>query len=315
MTPLFRNPAPTASLPRMNSTTLRIYLQGSMLDTSRAGTFNFMNVLKAAVESAGWQVEFHETGNAARRKAPRLDGYALYHMEPPTHDRALTFRRAYHYPFWQIEPVSQRWRFHVAKSRFDPLSVDPDQARAFTDRLRARVLPGPPAQRGRTVLVPLQGHIRRCRSFQTMSPIEMLAATAATGHPVTATLHPGEVYDDADMHALEKLAAQHPNLTLGGDTAAILRDCAFVVTQNSAVAFDGYLLGKPAVLFGQIDFHHIALNVADLGAERALTMATTHQPDFEAYLYWFLQPNSVNASRPDAGQKILAQMRRGGWSI
>ena len=88
----------------MNATTLRIYLQGNMLDTSRAGTFNFMNVLRAAVEGAGWRVEFHETGPEARHLAPRLDGYALYHMEPPTHDRALTFRRAYHYPFWQIEP-------------------------------------------------------------------------------------------------------------------------------------------------------------------------------------------------------------------
>ena len=51
----------------MNATTLRIYLQGNMLETSRAGTFNFMNVLKVAVEDAGWRVEFHETCPEARR--------------------------------------------------------------------------------------------------------------------------------------------------------------------------------------------------------------------------------------------------------
>ena len=299
----------------MTATTLRIYLQGNMLETSRAGTFNFMNVLRIAVEGAGWQVEFHETGPAARRNAPQLDGYALYHMEPPTHDRALTFRRAYHYPFWQIEPVPQRWRFHVAQSRFEPLSIDPTEAHTFADRLRDRVLPGPAPRRGSTVLVPLQGHIRRCRSFQTESPVQMLAATAATGRPTVTTLHPGEIYDDADMQALDKLAARHPNLTIGGNTAASLRDCAFVVTQNSAVAFDGYILGKPAVLFGQIDFHHIGLKVADLGAEQALALAASHQPEFEAYLYWFLQQQSINASRPDAGDQILAKMRRGGWPI
>ena len=201
----------------MNATTLRIYLQGNMLETSRAGTFNFMNVLKVAVEDAGWRVEFHETGPEARHLAPRLDGYALYHMEPPTHDRALTFRRAYHYPFWQIEPVPQRWRVHVARSRFDPQGINPKEARDFADRLRERVLPGSAPRRDGPVLVPLQGHIRRCRSFQTMSPVEMLAAT--------------------------------------------------------------------------------------------------HQPDFDAYLYWFLQQNCVNASRADAGEQILAQMRRGGWPI
>jgi hypothetical protein len=295
---------------------LRIYLAGNMLHTSRAGTFNFMNVLRAAVEGAGWRIEFHETGPDARRRAPDLDGYALFHLEPPTHDGALTFRRAYHYPFWQIAPVPQRWRFHSALSPFEAQKIEPEPAHRFADNLRNRVIPGPEPRRGDRVLVPLQGHIRQCRSFQTMSPVEMLATTAAaTPRPVIATLHPNEVYDDKDMQALNDLAARHANLTIGGDTTTILRDCAFVVAQNSAVAFDGYLLGKPAVLFAQIDFHHIALNVADLGAEQALALAETHAPDFDRYLYWFLQEQCINASRPDAGHQILTQMRRGGWPI
>ena len=313
---LFHLQRPAASLRRMNhAPILRIYLQGDMLKTSRAGTFNFMNVLKAAVEGAGWQVEYHQTGPAARRQAPRRDGYALFHMETPTHDRALTFRRAYHYPFWQIEPVQQRWRFHVATSRYDPQRIDAGAAHAFATRLRARLLPGPDPVRGDTVLVPLQGHIRRCRSFQALSPMDMLDKVAATGRPVVATLHPRESYDDGDLRALDRVAARCSNLTIGGNTAAILRDCAFVATQNSAVAFDGYLLGKPAVLFGQIDFHHIGLKVAELGAAEALARAETHAPDFDRYLYWFLQEMAVNASRPEAGAQILAQMRRGGWPI
>ncbi|SIQ13809.1 hypothetical protein SAMN05421641_10427 [Paracoccus thiocyanatus] len=294
---------------------LRVYLEGSMLETARAGSFNFMNVLRRAVEGAGWRVEWHRTGAMARTAAPLRDGYALFHMQAPTHARALTFRRAYHYPFWQIEPAAQRWRFAVAQARHDPATIDPDAARSFADRLRARVLPGPPPRRGDTVLVPLQGHIRRCRSFQTMSPVKMLGAVAATGRPTIATLHPRESYDAADHAALAELAARHPNLTIGGDTTRLLRDCAFVATQNSAVAFDGYLLGKPAVLFGQIDFHHIGLNVAQLGAAKALAQAETHAPDFDRYLFWFLQEKAINATRPDAGARILAAMRRGGWPI
>lgn len=297
------------------SNILRVYLEGSMLDTARNGRFNFANVLKAAVEGAGWHLEWHETGPEARRQAPRQPGHALFHMEAPTHARALTFRRAYHYPFWQIEPVQQRWRFGVARAAFRPQQIDPDAARAFADRLRARVLPGPPPRKGDAVLVPLQGHIRRCRSFQTMSPVEMLAAACTTGRPVIATLHPRENYDAGDHRALRDLAARHANLTIGGDTMRALRDCAFVATQNSAVAFDGYLLGKPAVLFAQIDFHHIGLNVADLGAETALARAESHAPDFDRYLYWFLQERAINASRPEAGARILAAMRAGGWPI
>lgn len=294
---------------------LRIYLEGSMLSTARAGTFNFANVLKAAVESRGWRVQWHQTTPQARAQAPQQDGYALFHMQAPTHDRALTFRRAYHYPFWQIEPVAQRWRFDVALSAFDPSAVDPHTAQHFTDRLRARVLPGPaPSDQG-FVLIPLQGHLRRCRSFQTMSPVEMVATVAATGQPCIATLHPNEPYDDQDRAALEHLAATHPNLRIGGQTMALLRDCAFVATQNSAVAFDGYVLGKPAVLFGQIDFHHIGLNVADIGPSQALAQARWHRPDFDRYLYWFLQEKSVNATLPDAGARIIAAMKKGGWPI
>ena len=311
----FRNRVAGASLGGMAAEILHIYLEDPMLADARAGRFNFLNVLSRAVRDAGWRVEFAPTGPAARAAAPSRDGYALFHMEQPTHDRALTFRRAYHYPFWSIEPVAERWRFSVARARFDPGTVDPHRAATFAARLRDRVMPCPLPRRGGTVLVPLQGHIRRCRSFQTMSPVEMLDRVCATGRPVAATLHPREPLDDADRAALDAIAARHPNLTVGGDTAAILRDCAFVATQNSAVAFDGYLLGKPAVLFAQIDFHHIALNVADMGAEGALAAAPTHAPDFDAYLFWFLHRRAINATAPDAGARILSAMRKGGWPI
>ncbi|MDF3605195.1 hypothetical protein PE067_02870 [Paracoccus sp. DMF-8] len=297
------------------TTTLRIYLEPPMLATARAGTFNFLNVLRDAVETAGWQVEWRETGSEARRRAPDLPGYALFHAEAPTHDRALTFRRAYHYPFWQIEPVQQRWRFHVAASIFDPDSIDPQPAAAFVDKLRNRVLPGPDPTREGFALVALQGHLRKQRSFQTMRPLDMVKEVARTGRPAVATLHPSETYDDKDMAALDRLAARFPNLVIGGQTQTLLRACDFVVTQNSAVAFDGLILGKPAVLFGQSDFHHIALNVADLGAEQALRIAADSRPDHIRYIYWFLRIMAVNATAGDARGQIRAAMKRGGWPI
>ncbi|WP_323009381.1 hypothetical protein [Paracoccus sp. (in: a-proteobacteria)] len=190
---------------------LRIYLEGPMLETARTGSFNFMNVLRQTVEGAGWQVEWHRTGRLARMTAPLRGGYALFHMETPTHARALTFRRAYYYPFWQIEPLSQRWQFEVAQSAYDPHSIDPQAARDFADRLRARILPGPQPLRGDAILVPLQGQIRRLRSFQSMSPVRMLAEVAATGHPTVATLHPRETlsYDFPRLLCDKGAAAWH----------------------------------------------------------------------------------------------------------
>lgn len=293
----------------MTTPTLRAYLDGSMLETARAGTFPFMRVLADAVRGAGWAVEWRD---AAEPVDP--DGHALVHMRRPDNARTLSFRRAYHYPFWTIEPCVERWRFAVARAAFDPAAVPPE-AGGFAARLRARVLPGPDPVRGDHVLVPLQGRIRKERSFQTMSPVQMLDAVCATGRPVIATLHPREALDRADRAALDRLARRHPKLTIGGDTMARLRDCAFVATMNSAVAFDGYLLGKPAVLFAAIDFHHIALNVADMGARAALDAAPGHAPDFAGYLWWFLKHRAIDAGAPDAGARIIAAMQRGGWPI
>lgn len=294
---------------------LRIYLHPPVLQTARAGKLGFLGRLQRLLEARGWQVLLERSGEAARRAAPQRPGYALFHMERPTHERALTFRRAYHYPFWRLERHAERWRWPVAEARFDPTGIDPQAAADFARRLRARVLPGPAPVRGDHVLIALQGRLRDCRSFQTMSPVAMVEAVARSGRPAVATLHPKERYDPADHQALRDLAARHPNLTLGGETGALLRTCRFVAAQNSAVAFDGLILGKPAVLFGMADFHHIALNVADLGADAALARAWDQQPQTAPYLDWFLRRTSLDMMAPDADARLLAAMEKGGWPV
>ncbi|MDO5648354.1 hypothetical protein [Paracoccus sp. (in: a-proteobacteria)] len=224
---------------------LTVYLHPPILATARAGKLGFLNRMTALLTARGWGVTIEPSSDAARADAPNRPGYALFHMERPTHPRALTFRLAYHYPFWRLERVAERWRWPVAQAAFEP--GDPAQARDFAARLRNRVLPGPEPVAGDHILIPLQGHIRKQRSFQSASPLKMIQAAARTGRPCIATLHPKEVYDDRDRAALDRLAARFPNLTIGGDTARLLRDCAFVVTQNSGVGFDGLILwgGEP----------------------------------------------------------------------
>lgn len=294
---------------------LDIYLHPPLLQTAQAGRLGFLARMTRLLQDRGWEVTIRRSGPAARAAAPDRAGYALFAMERPTHDRALTFRLAYHYPFWRLESVAERWRWPVARAAFDPDGIDAGAARDFADRLAARVLPGPPPRRGDHVLVPLQGHLRRQRSFQSVSPVRMLELVAVTGRPVIATLHPKEHHDAADRDALRDLAARHRNLTIGGQTAAVLRDCAYVATQNSAVGFDGLILGKPVVLFAQSDFHHVALNVPCIGADAALAQAETARPDHARYLDWFLRRTSLDMMAADADDRMLAAMRAGGWPV
>ncbi|WOI15899.1 hypothetical protein [Sulfitobacter sp. LC.270.F.C4] len=231
----------------------------------------------------------------------------------------MVFRRCYHYPFWQIEARPERWLWDVAQAKFDPALVNPDEAKRFYRFWQKRLFADAPqqARRDGPIYVPLQGRLLQERSFQSCSPIAMLEHTLAQcSGAVVAALHPKETYSAEELSALENLAERHPRLILtSGDMERHLQHCAFVVTQNSAAAFSGYFFGKPALLFGEIDFHHIGVR-ADL-ADLSHSFAAVQQaaPDFAAYLWWFWQDNCINAGRAEAEEKIAARLRRFGWQV
>ena len=170
----------------MAERTLTIHLDDDMLDRARSGQFNFIERVIAAAESRGWRTELAPETD---QPPPRFH-YALHHMSGPTHRRAKIFRRTYYYPFWHIETTPQRWRWPVAEADFRPGSIDTAEARKFIRRLRQQVMPGLRPTEPRHVLIPLQERLTEARSFQTMSPVDMVNAVAATGKTRIATLHP-----------------------------------------------------------------------------------------------------------------------------
>ena len=161
--------------------------------------------------------------------------------------------------------------------------------------------------------------IRQHRSFQTCSPIDMIAHTAErfAGNDIIVTLHPGETYDDSDHTALQNMVRKYPNVAVSDqDMVTCLNASQMVVTENSSVALAGFFFRKPAVLFAQIDFHHIAGNVPMDGEDRAFS-TWRNAGGFEAYMWWFLQHMSINAGRPadEVTHKIASVLRNHGWPI
>ena len=299
--------------------TLTIYLPEGIIDAAREGRHNFFARVMAAVQGQGWQVDLRPDTLAERVKAIARPGYALTLMEDPP-ARGLVCRHTYVGAFWHIEASPRRWEWPVARAPFAPETIDPAEARAFADLWRRRLFKGAadtPRREG-FVFVPLQGMLLDHRSFQTMSPLEMLKRVLdeMPQSPVLATLHPKESYTPAELQALQVLTARYPRLRVetGGATES-LAACDLVVTQNSAVAFNGYFFGKPAVLFAETDFHHIAASVPRLGVAAALREVRGLAPEYDRYLKWFLADNAIAAGGPQAETQILAALRRGGWPI
>ncbi|MEL6914404.1 MAG: hypothetical protein AAFP13_07865 [Pseudomonadota bacterium] len=201
----------------------------------------------------------------------------------------------------------------MARAAFKPGAIDPAIAKSFADRWRRKLFDGWQPQEREHIYVPLQGRVREQRSFQAYSPVEMVthALSHAQGREVIATLHPNELYSDADLDALKATGVRLEH----GQMQRFLPGAAVVVTHASSAPFNGYFSGKPTILYGRIDFHHIALDVHTLGVAVAFEQSQSHTPDFDRYLFWFWQRRLINAGHPTAEERIRAAMARAGWTL
>lgn len=293
------------------------YLEDGLRQNAEAGKHNFISHLVSVLRGAGYHVDFRADSVAERALSLSREGRAMFHMQQPTTARGLTFRRVYHYPFWQIERVAARWDWDTAHAEFTGPG-DRDEADRFYAFWQKRLFGDRPARARRSgfVFVPLQGMLRDHRSFQFCSPLDMVRAVLEheTEREILVTLHPGERYDEDDLAALE--AMEHPRLKIAiGGMEEALTGCDYVVTQNSSAAFNGYFFGKPAILFAGIDFHHIAANVAAFGIEGAFEAVHEMHPDYAGYVWWFWQHMSINAGRPDAERQIRDRLDALGWPV
>ena len=295
--------------------TFRFYLEEPLRTSAANGEHNFINLVVKVMKRAGFDPTFHRLPAS---DVP-ADGYSLSHMVNPPNDRGLVFRRVYHYPFWQIEAVAQRWQWDVARATFDPECASKDAPR-FYRYWQNRLFGDAPqkARRDGFVYVPLQGQLGRERLFQACSPLEMIEHCLENDpkRNIVATLHPKESYTRKELADLDALERKHPRLTVDtGNMAQYLRTCDYVVTQNSGAGFSGYFFGKPALLFGQIDFHHIAERVDMDALDKSFAKVATLAPAYDKYIWWFWQDQSINAGREDAEDKIASRLRRFGWPV
>lgn len=300
---------------------LGIYLHDGLRQDAEAGRHNFFRILTEAFAGRGWKVRFFPDTPEERFASAEREGYSLFHMRDPLHDRALCVRLAWLYPFWRIEDSSDPEDWTLAGARFEEAEIPRQEAERFLAFWRKRHVGEVVPEGAGYVLAPLQGRLREKRSFQTASPIEMLSRTLEEepDRPILATLHPRERYDTEDLEALDRLVQTGRLKLSGAPMHPLLAGCDYVVCENSSVAFHGLFHRKQAVLFAEADFHHILQSVSRKGTARAFAGARAADAadgaDYAGYLWWYLQKGCINAGRPEAGERILARVRELGWDI
>lgn len=298
-----------------SGSTLHLHVNPDQVQRHAEGKGGVLNVVTEAVADCGWDIAIHSV--TVTNAIPSAKGHHLFYSQDVIGGNSLNLRRCYRDPFFCIEPTNERWDYEVAHKTFDPAEVK-SGFRGFMGFWRPRVLGEMQPKREGYVLIPLQGRLLQHRSFQSMSPIDMIRTTlrAERNRPVLATLHPKEVYSPEERHALAEITAEHPRFTLSTQsTITLLAGCDYVVTENSGVALTGYFAEKPAVLFAGIDFHHIAGSVLREGVDRAFARALGPAPDFDRYLYWFFALNAIPYWDRDAKTRIIERLRQFGWPL
>lgn len=281
---------------------LNFYLDDNRRAKAEAGEGIFGAVV-GVVRAAGWEVRYAgpEAGIAGK-------GYHLVYNRAVEGPFCFSLRRCYLDKYYRIEATNDRWDWDVAGRAFPG---KPGQA-WFQRYWSERLFRGLKMERGGYIFMPLQGKLLQRRHFQAASPVAMIRATLAADpkRRIAATLHPGEVYSDAEIEALRGIE----RFELVADSLPFLAGCDYVVTENSSLALTGFFAGKPAVLFARIDFHHIAAPVHRLGVAGAFEAVQQPQP-YADYLHWFFKKQALCEVGDDRDAQLATRLRAHGWPV
>jgi hypothetical protein len=232
---------------------------------------------------------------------------------------------AYLEGYWHLDPAGVLAESSIRDRVFDPATVDQAAARACFDGLRRRFALARRSRYGQAravaevpqdcIAVFLQGPAPQRRHHAYASYTAMLRAVAmgAEGRPVVVKAHP--LKPEMGAAQIAEVRAQGFDLI---ETAAnvhdILARAAVTVSVNSAAALEGFLHGKPAILFGQADFQQFCetvLHPDDFPA--ALAAALTTPRDYPAALYWYFGLQCLHLDAPDFEAQLMARLAAAGF--
>ncbi|MBI1416142.1 MAG: hypothetical protein GC146_02870 [Limimaricola sp.] len=298
-----------------------IHLPRHMLANVRDNPSQFYAKLRDGLNARGARASLVE--RAAMNAAPAADDgdFHFIHQMVLRQPNVLCTGLAYVYPFWYADPSGIYGDSSLAEAEFDPREADAEEARVFHVRLHRRLVEGRMSRYGQKqepevlpegcVAVFLQGGSDILDRVQHVTTPEMVAAVldGAGDRAVVIKPHPKENGPEV-MAWLADIAARDRRVMISdANIHDILAVASVSVSISSAVALEGMIHHTPAILFGRSDLRHCAITLkTPAGFDKALEMATQIDWPFEAFLYWFLGQNTINAGTPELVDQAIARI-------
>lgn len=233
---------------------------------------------------------------------------------------------AYIQGFWHLDPEGIQAESSAGRAVFDPAAVDKAQAMRFLRRMQRRLV-APRLSRfdqpralatdlpqGAVALF-LQGrsayHGGRCSL--PMERMILGVAQGAGGRPVVVKPHPQALEEGAVAIAAAVAQGARVQVT-EANVHDVLAACAVTVSVNSAVAMEGFLHRKPAILFGRSDFPSLVIRATDeADFPQALEAALARTWPFAKMLHWYYSQHALELAAPDFEARAFAVFARVGF--
>ncbi|MFC3182345.1 hypothetical protein [Cypionkella sinensis] len=237
----------------------------------------------------------------------------------------LNAATAYLDGFIHVDPVGIQAASRIGGLLYDPAAVDGAAAADYLAALQRRfVLPrrsrykqeraGRDLPQG-ALAVFLQGPApqRNGQAYCSFAAMLEAVCAGAGGRPVLVKPHPLKPELGAEIIAKVRAKGFDP-IETDANVHDILAACSATVSINSATALEGFLHGKPAVLFGKSDFAALvqtALEPGEFGS--ALARALDNPPDYARALYWYFGLNCLDVQADNFEARLLAIFAEAGF--
>jgi hypothetical protein len=207
---------------------------------------------------------------------------------------------AYFWRFWQLDPQGVKAFSSTGAAHYDPEQMPRRRAQSFFDNMHKRYVQSrkskyaqPETQQqfpDNAISVFFQGDYPVTSGATSTADIEMLRAVQAGAgdRPIIVKPHP-LASNFSDIAETLALAETDSRITVtDANIHDILSASCVTVSINSTVALEGFLHLKPAILFGQSDFHHLAGRVhAPKEFETVLARELDRDEGYEQFLAWY----------------------------
>jgi Capsule polysaccharide biosynthesis protein len=237
----------------------------------------------------------------------------------------LNAATAYLEGFFHLDPLGIQAASSIGSLRYHADLIDDFKAQTYLAALQARFVVPRHSRYRQTkkhsdlpkgaIAVFLQGPavLRNGQAYCSFERMLETVCHAAEGRPVMVKAHPLQPDLGAAIIA-DARAKGHAMIETAANVHDILAACDVTVSVNSAASIEGFLHGKPAVLFGKSDYRQLAQTCfAPEDFRQALAQALANPPDYAKAIYWYFGQNCLDIQSDSFAQRLWAIFDNAGF--